>query len=185
MIDLLLLGILILGIFVGLRRGFILQLLHVLGFIVSFIIAVLYYDDLSPRLNLWIPYPELPADSTWGIFLETLPLENAFYNAVSFALLFFGAKIVLQIIANMLDFVATLPILNVLNGWLGAVLGFIETYVLLFIVLYIAALVPIDFVQSALGGSGIASFMIEHTPILSKQIETLWFEHVASIFSTK
>ncbi|QDP40809.1 CvpA family protein [Radiobacillus deserti] len=185
MMDILLLGILILGIFVGLRRGFILQLLHVLGFIISFIIAVLYYDELSPKLTLWIPYPELPTDSTWAIFLDSLPLENAFYNAVSFAILFFGSKIVLQIVANMLDFVASLPILNTLNGWLGAVLGFIETYVLLFVLLYIAALVPIDFVQKSIADSGIATFMIEHTPILSKQIETLWFEHVAGMFSTK
>ncbi|MBM7571976.1 CvpA family protein [Aquibacillus albus] len=181
MIDLILLGILLLGFLIGLKRGFILQLLHLLGFIVAFIVAVIYYDDLAEKLDLWIPYPDLPEDATWAIFLETLPLESAFYNGVSFALLFFITKIVLQIIASMLDFVADLPILNVLNGWLGAILGFIETYCILFIFLYIIALAPIGFIQEMVEGSSVAAFIVERTPFISKQINSLWFEHISSL----
>ncbi|MDC3412590.1 CvpA family protein [Aquibacillus sp. 3ASR75-11] len=181
MIDLLLLGILILGVFIGLKRGFILQLFHLIGFIVAFVIAIVYYDNLSSKLTLWVPYPELPEDATWAVFLDSLPLENAFYNAVAFAILFFGTKIILQIIASMLDFIADFPILKSFNGLLGGILGFIEIYFILFIVLYIAALLPLAIVQNYLEGSAIADFIIEKTPFLSSQIKSLWFDYVVTL----
>ncbi|MGP4075757.1 CvpA family protein [Halobacillus sp. K22] len=179
MIDLLLFFILIIGILIGLKRGFILQLFHLIGFIVSFVVAAMYYDDLSPKLTLWVPYPELPADSSWAVFVENMPLEQAFYNAVAFAILFFGVKIIIHIIASMLDFVAELPILSSLNTLLGGILGFIENYILLFVLLYFAALVPLEMVQNALDRSFLAQFIIEHTPVFSEQLKTLWIEHVA------
>lgn len=179
MIDLLLLLILLIGVLTGLKRGFILQLFHLIGFIVAFIVAALYYDDLSPKLTLWVPYPALPEDAAWAVFVENLPLEQAFYNAVAFAALFFGVKIILHIIASMLDFVSELPVLNSLNSVLGGILGFVETYVIMFVILYIAALVPLEMVQNALDGSLIAQLIIEHTPVFSDQLRTLWIEHVA------
>ncbi|WP_138415424.1 CvpA family protein [Aquibacillus sediminis] len=175
MIDLILLVILILGIGIGLKRGFILQLFHLIGFVVAFIVASIYYDNLAMKLDLWIPYPELPEGETWAVFLDTLPLETAFYNGVSFAVLFFGTKIVLQIVATMLDFVTNLPVLRSLNGMLGAVLGFIEIYLILFVLLYIMALAPLEFVQDLIKQSSIAGFIIDHTPYISNQIKSLWF----------
>ncbi|MFD2926172.1 CvpA family protein [Halobacillus naozhouensis] len=181
MIDILLLIILFFGVMVGVRRGFILQLFHLIGFIAAFIVAVMYYDNLAPKLILWVPYPELPEGASWAIFAENLPLEQAFYNAAAFAILFFGVKIILQIIASMLDFVAELPILSSINSLLGGILGFAERYFLLFILLYIAALVPLSVVQNALDGSFLAQFIIESTPILSSQIKTMWVDHMISL----
>ncbi|MFC7061583.1 CvpA family protein [Halobacillus seohaensis] len=181
MIDLLILFILLLGIFTGFKRGFILQLFHLIGFIVAFVVGVLYYDDLAPKLLLWIPYPDLPEDASWAIFLENLPLETAFYNAIAFAIIFFGVKIILQIVASMLDFVSDLPVLSTINGLLGGILGFVERYVILFVLLYIVALVPLEAIQSAIDGSFLAQFIIEHTPVLSAQLKNLWIEQVASL----
>ncbi|QTN00018.1 hypothetical protein ERJ70_12365 [Sediminibacillus dalangtanensis] len=185
MIDLILIVILIFGFFTGLKRGFILQLFHLIGFIAAFIIAAAYYDDLAPKLELWIPYPDMPDDASWGVFLDSLPLETAFYNAIAFAIIFFAVRIALQIIASMLDFVAALPILSSINGLLGGILGFVEVYLLVFLLLYIGALLPVQFVQTILERSMIASFMIEHTPFISGQIKALWFEHVAGLFQDK
>ncbi|UJL45009.1 CvpA family protein [Virgibacillus sp. NKC19-16] len=182
MFDVILIIFLIFGFLIGLKRGFILQLFHLVGFIAAFIAAILYYDDLGARLSLWIPYPEL-SDGAWADFLESLPLENAFYNAIAFAIIFFAVKIILQIIASMLDFVAYLPILKSVNKILGAVLGFIEIYLILFIVLYILALTPIDTIQSWITNSSIAMFIIENTPYFSGKITELWFEHVAGLFN--
>ncbi|KGX84821.1 CvpA family protein [Pontibacillus marinus] len=183
MIDLLLIAILILGFFIGMRRGFVLQLFHMTGFIIAFIFAVIYYDDLAPKLELWLPYPDLPEDQAWAVFLNSLPLEGAFYHAVAFAALFFGVKIILQIVASMLDFLADLPLIKSFNGLLGAGLGLIEMYFIVFIFLYLAALVPIEFVQDLIDNSFVAQTMIEHTPLFSEQIKTMWFEHVSEHFN--
>ncbi|QHS22959.1 CvpA family protein [Virgibacillus sp. MSP4-1] len=181
MVDIILLAILLVGLFIGLKRGFIMQVMHLTGFIIAFIIAALYYDKLAPILTMWIPYPDFGQEG-FGAFFDNMPLETAFYNGIAFVILFFIVKIVLQIIANMLDFIAELPILHSVNGLLGAVLGFFETYFILFILLYFSALIPIDFIQQYVGDSSIAQFMIEHTPLFSEQITNLWDNHISEAF---
>ncbi|QKY69621.1 CvpA family protein [Lentibacillus sp. CBA3610] len=184
MVDFILIVLLIFGFLIGLKRGFILQAFHLIGFIAAFILAALYYDELASRLALWIPYPELDDNSAWADFLEALPLEGAFYNAIAFAIIFFAVKILLQIIASMLDFVAELPILHSLNKLLGAVLGFVEIYLLIFIVLFILALTPLTEIQSWINNSSIALFIIENTPFLSEQIRSLWFTSMDDLLNS-
>ncbi|WP_174613986.1 CvpA family protein [Virgibacillus ihumii] len=180
MVDLFLIIVLIFGFLMGLKRGFILQTFHLLGFITAFIIAAIYYDVLSDRLALWIPYPELGNSSAWVDFLESMPLEVAFYNAVAFAIIFFAVKIIMQIIASMLDFVADLPVLKSVNKLLGAVLGFVEVYLIIFILLYILALTPMAQIQAWINDSWVALFIIEYTPFLSEKITELWFTQIES-----
>ncbi|MDQ0270055.1 CvpA family protein [Cytobacillus purgationiresistens] len=179
MLDLAIIIILIFGFFMGLRRGFILQLIHFVGFIVAFIAARMYYETLAPKLTLWIPYPNFGSDSNLQIFGST-NLEDAYYRAIAFAIIFFAVKILLQIIGSMLDFVASLPILKQLNVWAGGILGFIEVYLIMFIILYIAALLPITILQNALNTSFMANLLIENTPIFSQMIKDLWIDYMAA-----
>ena len=181
MISLIILFVLIFGFFMGLKRGFILQLIHLIGFIISFIVASMYFRKLSSHLALWIPYPELGDDSIWAVFLNSMPLENAFYNAIAFAIIFFATKIVLQIFASMLDFVANVPLLRPINKLMGAVLGFVEVYFFTFIILFILALLPLDAVQVRIKSSYLATLIVEHTPYLSKAVENLWFTDVLGL----
>lgn len=175
--------ILIFGFLMGLRRGLILQVLHLTGYIISFIIAAIYYDDLAEKISLFIPYADLSADGAWAVFMANMPLEDAFYNAVSFLIIFIIAKVVLQIIATMLDFVARLPMLKWVNSLFGAILGFIEVYLIAFILLYVIALVPLTRIQTIIDGSSLAKWMIEKTPFLSQKIESLWFVELLSQLS--
>lgn len=179
MLDLALLIILIFGFFVGLRRGFILQLVHMTGFIISFIIAYIYYDQLAPKLTLWIPFPVLDEESTLNMLFEATNLDQSYYRVIAFAIIFFAVRIVFQILGSMLDFVAHLPILKQLNVLGGGILGFIETYIVIFILLYIAALLPISMVQTLLNDSVLAEFMITNTPFLSDQVQEWWINYVS------
>lgn len=180
MISLIILLILLFGFFMGLKRGFVLQLMHLCSFIIAFIIATIYYKKLAGHLSLWIPYPDLGDNTIWAVFNSTMPLENAFYNGIAFVIIFFATKIILQIIASMLDFLASLPVLRSINKLLGSILGFLEVYLILFVILFLAALVPIEAVQTRVEGSFIAKLMIEHTPFLSSGIESLWFTEMLS-----
>ncbi|RLL47922.1 CvpA family protein [Oceanobacillus piezotolerans] len=179
MFNALLIIILLFGFFVGLKRGFILQLLHLIGFIVAFIVAGMYYSELGKQLEMWIPYPELSDGGAWADFLQSLPLENAFYNAIAFAVIFFATKIILQIIASMLDFVASIPIVNSVNKLLGAVLGFLEVYLILFILIYILALTPIVQIQDWINSSSVALYILEQTPYFSEKLFELWFNYLS------
>ncbi|MDY0405406.1 CvpA family protein [Virgibacillus sp. 179-BFC.A HS] len=181
MVSLLLIILLLFGFFMGMKRGLVLQMLHFIGFIISFVLAAMYYDDLASKLSMWIPYPNTSDPGSLAAFLQSAPVEQAFYNAVSFAIIFFAVKIIVQIIASMLDFVASLPILHSVNKLLGAVFGFLEVYLLLFIVLFILALTPVDSIQHWVNNSSVALFIIEDTPYLSGKIQELWFAKIDSI----
>ena len=174
MLNLIILAILIIGLLIGLKRGFILQTVHMTGFIVAFIAAYVFYGDLAPNLKMWIPFPSIDSASIDMIF-ESVGIETAYYNAIAFAIIFFAAKILWHMIGSMLNFIAYLPILKQLNSWGGAILGLAEVYLIMFIILYIAALLPMDSIQGPLTGSILAESIVKHTPFLSEQVRDLWF----------
>ncbi|GEN31473.1 putative membrane protein required for colicin V production [Cerasibacillus quisquiliarum] len=175
MMSLLIIFLLIFGILMGMKRGLILQVFHLIGFIVAFIVAVLNYKKLAERITMWIPFPGLKGDHIWADILNSSLAQDAFYNMISFMIIFFATKIALQILASMLDFVASLPILHAVNKVSGGILGFIEVYLLVFIVLFILSLTPIDPVQDMINQSSLAQTMIKSTPFLSEKLKDLWF----------
>ncbi|WP_216828878.1 CvpA family protein [Alkalihalobacterium elongatum] len=177
MFSLLIFFILISSFFIGLRRGFILQLIHLVSFFVALIVAYLYYGELASYIRLWIPYPQFSSDSAFSMFIEAFNFESVYYSGIAFAILFFGTKIALHIIGSMLDFVAHLPILRTINGWLGGALCFLEAYLILFILLHVAALLPIEFVQDQLQKSSLAHLILDYTPFLSSWIKEIWINN--------
>ncbi|MEC2076846.1 CvpA family protein [Metabacillus fastidiosus] len=176
MLDFILIIILAIGLFTGLKRGFILQLIHLTGFIIAFIVAYQFFDDLAPHMKLWIPYPMTGEGPIMLSLLTGDYLEDAFYRAISFVILFIGTKIVMHIIGSMLDFVALLPVLKQLNKWAGSILGFLENYLIMFIMLFIAALIPIDQLQQTLDQSILANLIVNHTPYLSQAVNEIWLQ---------
>ncbi|GIO27766.1 CvpA family protein [Ornithinibacillus bavariensis] len=181
MVDFILILLLLFGTLMGLKRGLILQAVHLVGFIVAFIVAAINYDKLATKLAIWIPYPDLGDESLWANFLQALPIKDAFYNAIAFAIIFFAVKIVLQIIASMIDVIASLPILHSINKIAGAILGFIEIYLILFVLLYIVVLTPIEIIQEWINKSNVALFIVENTPYFSEKIKDLWFTHIVTM----
>ncbi|MDQ0230982.1 CvpA family protein [Metabacillus malikii] len=179
MLDLVLIIILLLGILVGLKRGFILQFIHLTGFIVAYIVAYQFFDDLAPKLTLWVPYPVTNDGPAMLSLLNGEDLEGAYYRAVAFVILFIGTKIAMHIIGSMLDFVALLPILKQLNSLAGMLLGFLESYLVLFILLFIGALLPVEQLQQLLDQSLLADLIVNHTPFFSDKINELWIQYIS------
>lgn len=83
----------------------------------------------------------------------------------------------------MLSFIARLPVLRQLNVWAGGIFGFCEVYLIIFILLYVAALIPMAALQNTLSHSILADAIINHTPVLSSQIKQLWIEYVGTATS--
>lgn len=180
MLDLIVIFILLMGFIIGLKRGFILQVVHLTGFIIAYIVAYLYFDELAPKLHLWVPYPTFGEEETMKLLFENTNLEQAYYRAISFTALFFATKIVMQIIGSMLDFLAHLPILKQINGWAGGLLGFVEIYLIVFLLLYIGALIPVEAIQGNISESFMAKTIVQHTPIFSGKIKDLWIGYLSA-----
>lgn len=175
MLDILLLIIFAASILVGLKRGFIVQAIHLASFFVALIVAYIYYKPLAEKFVLWIPYPGVTDSSSMVLVLDSLNVDETFYRIIAFAIIFFVVKIALQILGSIFDFITYLPILNSVNRILGAILCFIEFYFLLFILMYVLALIPMGPIQELMDGSFIANLMLEHTPIFTDMVRDWWY----------
>lgn len=178
MIDLLIILLLVGGLIAGFRRGFIVQLIHMFGLIISVIVAYKFYKPLAEKLILWIPYPGATAADALSWTFENLDMDMTFYRLIAFILIFVGMKLILQLIGSMLDFLKHLPILGFGARLIGAALGFIEFYVLIFFALSLLAMLPIEVIQNSLSHSMLAKAMFEHTPIISSAIKNWWFVYI-------
>ena len=175
MLDLLILLILIAGVIIGWRRGLVVQAIHMFGFIIAILVALIYYKSLAQQFLLWIPYPGFAESATSILGLEQLDVDRTFYRVIAFAIIFFITKLILQILGSMLDFLKYLPVLGPINRLLGAVLGFMELYFLLFIGLYVLALLPLEGLQARLDSSIFTGLILEHTPIISSLFQNWWY----------
>lgn len=178
MLDILILILLVAGLITGARRGLIVQLIQMTGFIIALIVAYTYYKPLADKFVLWIPFPAITASSQLTIAVDNLELDQTFYRVIAFVLIFIAVKFALQLIGSMFDFLKYLPILGFVSNLVGAVLGFIEFYFILFVLLYVFALLPIDFIQNLISNSILTGWMLEHTPILSELVKNWWYIYI-------
>ncbi len=175
MLDLILIIIFIASLMVGIKRGFVVQAIHLISFFVSLLVAYIFYKPLADNFVLWIPYPGISVDTSKALMLEAIDVDQTFYRIIAFAVIFFATKIVLQVIASIFDFLTYLPVLKSVNRLLGAVLCFIEFYLIAFIILYVLALLPLEPIQGLLNGSIITGLMLEHTPLITSMFQNWWY----------
>jgi uncharacterized membrane protein required for colicin V production len=172
--DLIILILFAAGSLMGFRRGFILQAVHLLGFFIAYLVAHRYFDQFSPFLQSWIPYPFEDHQVNQPFIKRLIDTEKMFYSALSFALLFFGTKFGLQIIGNLLHMIALLPGLNLANRTLGGLLGFIEVFIIVFIIVHVLGFLPWETGQDWLNHSTVAMWITESTPSITNHIQELW-----------
>ncbi|AVM24948.1 CvpA family protein [Bacillus pumilus] len=172
MIDIIILFLLLMGTLVGLKRGFILQFIKLISFVVSILVASMFYQSLAPQLT-WIPAPDFSGGQAQLAFFSG-NLETAYYNTIAFIILFILTKILLAIIGGLLTTIASIPVIKQVNKLLGGVLGFLETYLFVFILLFVAALLPVDALQTMMSKSILADVIVSNTPYLSSLVKDLW-----------
>jgi len=169
-VTLIIIFLLISGWINGLRRGFVLQIIHLAGFLGSLFIAWYFYDDLAPYLGKIIPAPG-SSNGAWGAVQNALPVETTFYNVIAFIIVLIVARLIIGMIGRTLDGVAKLPILRSVNKLFGAILGLAETYLIVFIAVALFFFIPGT--DEYIRGSGLAMTIIEKTPYLSDTLKQI------------
>lgn len=176
MLSFLIILILAYGMYVGARRGLVLQLFFTLGYLVFFGIAYLVYKNIGKHLTLLVPYPSATANSNFAFFDAHLglKLDTAFYAGFAFLAILFIGWLVVHFASIFVTHWTFYP-MNYTVSVLGAViLAFITNYVGLFLILYLMALVPIDSLQSMLDQSWAAVSMVRYSPVLTNLITHWW-----------
>ena len=93
MLDILIILLLLAGLITGFRRGLIVQIIHMTGFIIALVVAYKYYQILAEKFVLWIPYPGVTAGSKLSFAVEELDLDETFYRLLAFVLIFLVVKV--------------------------------------------------------------------------------------------
>lgn len=166
MITLLIIICLLLGVIIGYRRSLVLQSLHTIGTISSLVIAGIIYAPFAKQLHLILPYPSASTEGTNSIFND-INNEDAFYNIMAILILFVFSKVILQIIATVFDFYHQMPFGGQYAHYFGIVLGLIEAYIIVIIVLAAIAVIPIPMFIDTLQQSSIGNLILTKTPFLS------------------
>lgn len=173
-LDVLILLLLIWGVWKGYRRGFILQVVHLFGFLIATFVSFRYYREITPYVEAWIPYPFEQA--SMPLWLNIVDTEMLFYFFLAFVLLFFGTKLVLRLLAHLLNLVALLPGLNMANRWLGVVMGLAEVLLIIFVSVHLLNLLPWEKGQALLADSSLAIWFIEQTSFIFAFIQGAWLQ---------
>lgn len=166
MITLIVILSIFLGVIIGYRRSLILQSLHTISTIASLIVAQLCFVPFSKQLHLILPYPSASTEGTNSIF-KNINNEDAFYNIMAILILFVMTKVILQIAATVFDFYHQMEFGGKYARYYGMVLGFIESYVVMIIVIASVAVIPVPIFINALHDSSIGNLILTKTPILS------------------
>ncbi|WP_459499192.1 CvpA family protein [Bacillus sp. C1] len=173
MVDIIIILLLVMGFFLGLRRGFVLQLIKLTSFIIAYLVAYWYCKDLAPALEKFIPYP-FDKNVSVPEWIDASNIEAVFYQAIAFIVLFIVTKIALSLLGNLLNMFTEIPVIKQVNAFAGALLGFFEVYILLFVLIIIGTVLPIEQVQTPLQKSSISKIIVDDTPILSEKVKELW-----------
>lgn len=176
MLSLLLILLLIYGFYIGARRGLVMEAFYAVGYALFFCLALVSYKALGLKFEMIVPYPSANLGSEFAFFSTKvgMELDNAFYRAFAFIFICFIGWIIVRFVGLYFKRLTYFPMYNDVNLLSGGIIGFIVTYVSIFMVLLLVAMIPVSGIQHALQHSFIASAMIRDTPVLTATLSHLW-----------
>jgi len=167
-IDILIVLFLILGAVVGFKNGAIKEGTKFVGFFVIVVVSFLLKDRLMVIL-----YENLPFFNFFGFIRGLDAINILFYQLISFLIIFMALLFLLRVLIVITGIIEWLLKMTVFLSFpskiLGIVVGVVEYYVYIFIVLYVISM-PV-FNLSFVSNSKLAFDILEETPILSGLID--------------
>ncbi|WP_125770481.1 CvpA family protein [Companilactobacillus furfuricola] len=176
MLSLILILLLVYGFYAGARRGLAMQAFYTIGYAIFFGLALLSFRFLGPKFEMLVPYPSANLGSEFAFFSTKvgMELDDAFYRAFAFIFVCVVGWIIMRFAGLYFKRLTYVPMPYDVNILSGGILGLVVTYVTIFMILLISAMIPVAGIQNALSHSFIASAMIEASPVISKWLPALW-----------
>lgn len=163
-VDVIIITLLILGGVAGFKAGVIKKLTDFIGMFVVIILAFYLKNYISV-----IMYENLPFFNFFGLINGIDALNILLYEVIAFLVIFIALLFVLKVVLMLTGLVEKIlkatVILSIPSKLLGIVVGVIEMYVYLFLILVIASLPIFD--SSFLKDSKMNNFILNNTPVLS------------------
>ena len=163
-VDVIIIALLILGGVAGFKAGVIKKLTDFIGMFVVIILAFYLKNYISVFM-----YDNLPFFNFFGLINGIDALNILLYEVIAFLVIFIALLFVLKVVLMLTGLVEKIlkatVILSIPSKLLGIVVGVIEMYVYLFLILVIVSLPIFD--SSFLKDSKMNNFILNNTPVLS------------------
>ena len=164
-VDAIIILIILLGGVVGFKEGVIKKTTSIVGLVLVVVLSFMLKNHLSVLF-----YENLPFLNLWGAFKGIQVLNIVFYEMLAFVIIASVLTIVYRVLLGLTGIIEKLlkatVILSIPSKLLGLVVGLLEYYIWIYLVLFVLTL-PV-FNVSEIYESKIATSMITKTPILSK-----------------
>lgn len=176
MLSLLIILILVAGFYQGYRRGLVLQGIRLIGYVITLVLTTRFYEPLSGFVEMLVPFPAIQADSQLALYGEqaSFYVDQAFYRGLTFILIAIIGWLVTNFLSSFFQRLAYYDMYYYVDRIGGGIINFLVTYFMLFLILFILSLIPIDFVQQLFVDSPLAYWVVSQTPILSDLAINTW-----------
>lgn len=169
-LDALIIIFLLVGALAGYRRGLIKQAVLLVGLIVSLVLSFYIRVPVSTFF-----YKNLPFFNFDGIFNGISVLNILLYEVIAFLLVFSILYLVLRILLAVSGLIEKVLRATIILGFFsrigGMIVGAIESYVIVFLILFVFSQPFIN--VSGLENSKFCDNILENTPVLSDMTENL------------
>ena len=163
-IDIILILVLVMGAIIGFKRGVIKSATMFIGAIIVIVLAYSLKNPVSKILYSFLPFFNFAGD-----FAGLTTLNIIIYEAIAFVLVYVLLMAVLQIIIKITRVFETILnftiILGIPSKLLGAVFGFFEAYLFIFVAIFLLNQIPAT--NEIVTESTFASKIASSSPILS------------------
>lgn len=162
-VDVIILLFLLLGAILGFKKGIIKSVVSFVGTILVVVLSFMFKNSLSVFLYTYFPF------FNFGIAV----LNILIYEAIAFLILFSVFSIILKIVIKISGIIETLLkftiVLGIPSKILGAIFGFLEMYLFIFVTLFILA--EFNIASNYILDSKLASMIIGKTPFISNTLD--------------
>lgn len=178
MLDICIVLMLAVSFFIGAKRGLAMQAMHIGNMAIASVVAIIFYKALAEKFVFWVPYTGIDPAVKTAVDFTNVDMDNTFYRILAFAVIYFSVMLVGKLIISMFDYVAYIPYFPSTSRIGGALLGMVEMYAALYMIVYLIAMLPFDFIQARTNNSLFANFLLEYTPIIAQIAKKLWYVYM-------
>lgn len=168
-VDIIIILFILSGAVLGFKRGFTRQLVSLVSVFATVILAFLLKNPVSILL-----YEHLPFFKFGGVLKGVTVLNIALYEIIAFFIMVILIMLVfklLEVITNLFEKILKMTIiLSIPSKIAGAIIGVVESYIWIFILLYILSFPIFNF--SIINESNMRNKILNDTPLLSGYIDS-------------
>lgn len=146
------------AIFRGFHRGFVIEMLHLIGTVVVLLFARLLYQPLGTMISNLLTNLHL---------IEASVAATLIINLVAFFVLISLGWSVIRLLGRVSRSITWLPVIKQVNSVAGGIVSFVVTYLVIFVALSLANIVNTSFIQTQMTQSPLATYIVKQTPGLT------------------